>query len=114
MITRDCSLQVFGSVSVRRCHIGEAAEVCSRTGIMSISRHVHPIWARSVDQRGTLRHLHERFLVDGVLSLWRQTHMKYHELVIEQVCRDLVVRFDRHAAGQATIFARHLLVASRP
>ena len=40
----------------------------------SISRLVHPLWARCVDQRGTLRHLHEHILVDGVLGLWRQTH----------------------------------------
>ena len=37
--------------------------------------------------------------VDGVLGLWRPSHMKCHVLVIEQACRDLAVRFDRHVAG---------------
>ena len=36
--------------------------------------------------------------------------MKCHVLVIEQTCRDLAVRFDRHVAGQATIFVWHLLI----
>ena len=65
---------------------------------------MHPLWAHSVGQRGTLRHLHERFLIDGILGLWRQRHVKCHVLVIEHVCLALVVRFDRHVAGQATIF----------
>ena len=43
---------------------------------------MHPLWARSVDQRGTHRHPHERFLVDGVLGLWRQRHMTCHVLVV--------------------------------
>ena len=58
---------------VSRWHIGEATEACSRTENL-----VHPLWARSVDQCGTLRHFHELFPVNGILGLRRQRHVKCH------------------------------------
>ena len=78
MITTDCSLQVFRSVLSGAGTSGEVTEV--RTS--SIYRLVHPLWARSVGQRGSLRHLHELFLVNGILGLRRQRHVKCHVLAI--------------------------------
>ena len=68
----SASLQV--SV-VARWHTGEVTEVWSRTeNLMQLSPRAPSLWARSVDQCGSLRHLHELFLVNGYFGLWPQRH----------------------------------------
>ena len=76
MITTDCSLQVFGSVLSRRWHVGEDLKhLCLE----------HLLQARHLDQCGSRRHLHELFLVNGILGLWRQRRTSLMESLFSGV-----------------------------
>ena len=75
------------------------AQVAHRRGNGSLFAHCEP---------------HERFLIDGILGLWRQTHMKCHFLVIEQACRDLVVMLrDRQPSSSDTFSSPTTMDLSR-
>merc|ERR1719503_433575 len=67
-------------------HIGEVAKILPCLENFQQFSFVDHFWSSSVDQSATRRHSRKQLLVDGLLSLRSQRHMKAHVLVIEKFC----------------------------